>query len=139
MGIFSMPDGWDAGSSSDDTGTLFGIDSGFGLGNGYSWASSDTSSITPTSAGLSMNDLQSGSINFDWTKAFGDTLSALVAVDSINHGLPTQATQGYYKAANGQVYPVGSGPTIGLPTSGTGGMLLILLVLAAVVLVAREE
>ncbi|KVL36391.1 hypothetical protein WS97_12125 [Burkholderia territorii] len=146
MALFTMPDGssgsgdpnaidWADGSAS--LGTYDGYSGGIGDGYGYA---SVPNNPTPSSTGQTLGDLQSGSINFDWTKAFGDTLGALVAVDSINHGLPTSASQGYYKASNGHVYPVGYGPAsaVGLPQGGLGSLLMLGLIVFVVLELAKE-
>jgi hypothetical protein len=146
MALFTMPDGssgsgdpyaqdWANGDAS--LGSYDGLSGG--VGDGYNYATTPNNP-TPSDTGQTLNALQSGSINFDWTKAFGDTLGALVAVDSINHGLPTSASQGYYKASNGRVYPVGYGPAsaVGLPQGGLGSLLMIGLIVFVVLEVAKE-
>ncbi|KVD19188.1 hypothetical protein WI80_33375 [Burkholderia ubonensis] len=146
MALFSTQDGsyvsGDAGAIDWATGdaTLGSYDglSG-GIGDGYGFATTP-SNPPPSSTGQTIGDLQSGSTNFNWNAAFTDTLGALVAVDSINHGLPTQATQGYYKASNGKVYPNGYGPAsgLGLPQGGLGSLLVIGLVVFVVLELAKE-
>ncbi|MBN3734646.1 hypothetical protein [Burkholderia sp. Tr-20390] len=146
MALFTMPDG-SSGSgdpnaidwSNGDTtlGSYDGLSGGVGDGYGYA---STPSNPTPSSTGQTLGDLQSGSTNFNWTAAFGDTLGALVAVDSINHGLPTAASQGYYKASNGRVYPIGYGPAgaVGLPQGGLGSLLMLGLIVFVVLELAKE-
>jgi hypothetical protein len=129
---FSMPSGWDTG---DSPAGLFGL--GSGLGSGYDYATTDAG-YAPTMVGQSMNDLQSGSSSFDWGKAYTDTLGALVSGYGISQGLQGNAQSGYYKAANGQTYPLGYGPTMGVPTGGTNGMLMWVLIIGAVVLILKD-
>jgi hypothetical protein len=150
MGLFTMPGGSDD-TGSDDTSTdstsgdgslssLFG----FGIGSGYGVTTYDDPP-PPTSTASDLGSLQSGSTTsspFDLNAAFADTLGAVVALDSINNGVSTGTTGvGYYKAANGQVYAVGTGPGPGgVVTSAVPGNLLFwLLVIGAAVVFAKEE
>ena len=134
MSVFTMPDGSSGSDGSTDWSSLLGLT---GIGDGYGYAVSD-SPPAASQTGQTLGDLQSGSINFDWTKAFSDSLGALVAVDSINHGLPTSATQGYYQGSDGRIYPVGTGPLYGGGAGGLSG-LLMLGVIAFVVLELTKE
>lgn len=134
MSVFSMPDGSSGSDGSTDWSSLLGLT---GIGDGYSYATTD-SAPAASQTGQTLGDLQSGSINFDWTTAFSDTLNALVAADSINHGLPTSASQGYYRGADGRIYATGTGALYGGTSGGLGG-LMMLGIIAFVVLELTKE
>jgi hypothetical protein len=135
MSIFTMPDGSAGSDGSTDWSALLGLT---GVGDGYSYATTDSAPAT-SQTGQTLGDLQSGSINFDWTAAFGDTLGALVAVDSINHGLPTSATQGYYQGADGRVYATGTGPLYTGSSSGMSGLLMLGVLVFVVMELTKEH
>lgn len=128
----------DTGTSADLS-TLYGITDG-SAGSGYNFATGTDTSTTSASGGT-LGQLQSGSSTINWNDLLTGGLSALVAADSISHGL-TASGQALpvYRAPNGMVYPMGSGPAMyppGFNTSGSSG--LMLLVLLAVVAFAIAE
>lgn len=142
MSLFTMPDGSSGGdpstmdwSSLDSAGfsTLDGITGG-SAGSGYDWATG-TDSLPQSATSQTAGQLQSGGSNIDWNSILQGGLTALVAADSINHGL-TASGQSLptYKAPNGYVYPVGQGPT---QYQSGGGFMMILLV--GVILFALVE
>lgn len=133
MTTFYMPDGSTGSDGSTDWSALLGLT---GLGDGYSYATTE-SAPAASQTGQTLGDLQSGSTNFDWTSAFSDTLSSLVALDSINHGLPVGSSQGYYQGSDGRIYATGTGPLYG--SSGGLGGLLMLGVIAFVVIELTKE
>jgi hypothetical protein len=122
------PSLYDSSASSSDTygfSTTDGVTDG-SVGSGYDWATG-TDSIPPSATSQTSGQLQAGGSNINWNGILQGGLSALVAADSINHGLTaTGQALPVYKAPNGYVYPVGQGPMMG-PTQGGGFMLFLLL------------
>jgi hypothetical protein len=135
MSIFTMPDGSSGSDGSTDWSALLGLT---GVGDGYGYATT-TSAPATSQTGQTLGDLQSGSVNFDWTTAFSDTLGALVAVDSINHGLPTSATQGYYQGTDGRIYATGTGPLYGGSSGGLSGLLMLGVMVFVVMELTKEN
>ncbi|CAE6746631.1 hypothetical protein SAMN02787142_1247 [Burkholderia sp. WP9] len=149
MGLFTMPGGSDP--STDDSGStdatsgdgalssLFGLND---VGSGYG-VTTYTDPPPTTSVAGDLGSLQSGSTatpTIDLTTAFADTLGTIVAIDSINSQASTTGI-GYYKAANGQVYAVGTGPGPGsaVVSAMPGNLLFWLLIIGGAVLFAKEE
>ena len=153
MGLFTMPgggsdtsDATDDSTSTDSTSGDGSLSSLFGLndiGSGYG-VTTYTDPPTTTSTASDLGSLQSGSTatpTIDLTTAFADTLGTVVAIDSINAAANNAGSTGYYKAANGQVYAVGTGPGPGgaVVSSTPGNLLFWLLVIGGVVLFVKEE
>lgn len=150
MGIFTMPGGSDSDTTDDSTSTdatsgdgslssLLGLN---GIGSGYG-VTTYADPPTPTSTASDLGSLQSGSTTtspIDINAAFADTLGTIVALDSINSQAATTGV-GYYKAANGQVYAIGTGPGATSSTNSTvpGNLLFWVLLIGAAVLFAKEE
>jgi hypothetical protein len=149
MGLFTMPD--DGSGTPDDSGStdatsgdgslssLFGAS---GIGSGYG-VTTYTDPPTPTSVAGDLGTLQSSGSStaspIDINAAFADTLGTIVALDSINAQASTSGV-GYYKAANGVSYPIGTGPGPGaaVVSSTPGNLLFWLLLIGAAVLFAEE-
>lgn len=153
MGLFSMPGGGSDTSDTSDDGSydstsgdgslssLFGLND---VGSGYG-VTTYTDPPTPTSTASDLGTLQSSGSSatptIDLTTAFADTLGTIVAIDSINAAANNAGSVGYYKAANGQVYAIGTGPgAAGVVTSSQPGNLLFwLLVIGGLVLFVEHE
>lgn len=154
MGIFTMPGGSDSsdGSVTDDSSgtdassgdgslsSLFGLND---IGSGYG-ITTYTDPPTPTSVAGDLGTLQSNgstaSSPIDLNAAFADTLGTIVALDSINSQASTTGV-GYYKAANGGTYAIGTGPgaSSGAVSTAPGNLLLWALLIGGAVLFAKEE
>jgi hypothetical protein len=153
MGLFTMPGGSDDDSSDDSTSTdstsgdgslssLLGLN---GIGSGYG-VTTYTDPPPPTSVAGDLGTLQSDGSTatspIDLNAAFADTLGTIVALDAISNQPTTGTTgAGYYKAANGQIYAIGTGPGPGSAATSTvpGNLLLWLLLIGAAVVFAKEE
>ncbi|MFM0206942.1 hypothetical protein PQQ96_05985 [Paraburkholderia sediminicola] len=151
MGLFTMPGGSDD-SATDDSGStdatsgdgslssLFGLND---IGSGYG-VTTYTDPPTPTATAGDLGTLQSSGSSaaspIDINAAFADTLGTIVALDSINSQASTTGV-GYYKAANGVSYPIGTGPGPGsaVVSSTPGNLLFWLLLIGGAVLFAKEE
>jgi hypothetical protein len=144
MSLFTMPDGSDGADPStmdwgslDSSGmsTLSGITDN-SVGSGYGWATG-TDSAPPSATSQTLGQLQSGGSTIDWNNILQGGLTALVAADSISHGLTAngQALPSY-KAPNGYVYPVGQGPT---QYQSGGGFMMILIVGVILFALAEEK
>lgn len=153
MALFTMPDGsagadpssldsyyTDTGAGTDLS-TLWGLTGG-SIGDAYSYATTPDASAPPASS-QTLGQLQSGGSTIDWTSILQGGLTALVAADSINHGLTANGQSlPVYRAPNGMVYPMGSGPAMypgGALQSGGGGGLLFLLLIGAVIFAVAKE
>ncbi len=160
MSLFTMPDGstgadqatLDAysgdptqASGYTDLSTLYGVTDG-SVGAAYTYATgTDTQGSSASSQTL--GQLQSGGSTIDWNTIFQGGLTALIAADSINHGLTVSGQAlPVYKAPNGAVYPVGTGPAYwnaavpgAVPGQMGGGSGLMLLLLLGVVAFAIAE
>ena len=148
MSLFTMPDGSSGDSSglseyggdssssdSTDLSTIMGL-SGGSVGDGYSYTTSTDS--TPSSAtSQTLGQLQSGGSNINWNSVIQGGLATLVAADSIQHGLTASGNVPTYKASNGSVYPVGTGPA--MYASGSSGFGLLLIVGLIVFALAEEK
>ncbi|MEX3955892.1 hypothetical protein [Trinickia sp. EG282A] len=158
MSLFTMPDGSsgidptsmdsyggdpslynDSGSGSDLS-TLYGITDG-SVGSGYDFATG-TDTSTTSASGQTLGALQSGSSTINWNQLLTGGLSALVAADSISHGLTASGQSlPVYRAPNGMIYPMGSGPAMypnGLAQGGGGGFMLLLLLGVIAFAIAKE-
>ncbi|CAN0621100.1 conserved protein of unknown function [Burkholderia multivorans] len=145
---FTMPDGstgadtatldtYSSGTVPSDSpiySTMDGV-SGGSVGAGYGYATG-TDSIGPSASSQTLGQLQAGGSTIDWNNILMGGMSALVAADSIQHGL-TAGGQALpvYKAPNGYVYPVGQGPAARYQSGGS----FMLLLLVGVVLFAIAE
>jgi hypothetical protein len=130
------PTSTDSTSGDGALSSLFGLN---GLGSGYGVVTY-TQPPTSTSAGSDLSTLQSGSSGLSdaaIANMFDTTLGTVVAIDSINaqsQAVPT----GYYKASNGQVYQVGTGPA-SVAVSNPAGSMLFWLMIGACLWWAIEE
>ncbi|UTV53234.1 hypothetical protein [Burkholderia arboris] len=105
-------------------------------GAGYGYATG-TDSIGPSASSQTLGQLQGGGSTVDWNQILQGGLSALVAADSIQHGLSASGQAlPVYKAPNGAVYPVGQGPGA-YPSSG--GSFMMLLLIGVVLFAVAEE
>ncbi|PMS38455.1 hypothetical protein [Trinickia symbiotica] len=158
MSLFTMPDGSsgidptsmdsyggdpslysDSGSSADLS-TLNGVTDG-SVGSGYDFATGTDASTTSASGGT-LGQLQSGSSTINWNQLLTGGLSALVAADSISHGLTASGQSlPVYRAPNGMIYPMGSGPAMyrnGIAPGGGGGFMMLLLLGVIAFAIAKE-
>lgn len=153
MGLFTMPGGGsDTSDASDDStstdstsgdgslSSLFGLND---IGSGYG-VTTYTDPPTPTSTASDLGTLQSAGSSatptIDLTTAFADTLGTIVALDSINAAANNAGTVGYYKAADGNVYAIGTGPgAAGVTSSTPGNLLFWLLIIGGLVMFVKEE
>jgi hypothetical protein len=144
MSLFTMPDGSSGAdpstmdwSSLDSSGlsTLSGITDN-SVGSAYDWATG-TDSLPPSATSQTAGQLQSGGSNIDWNTILQGGLTALVAGDSIAHGLTANGQAlPTYKAPNGYVYPVGQGPT---QYQSNGGFMMILLIGIVLFAIAEDK
>lgn len=138
---FSL-DGTSAASdpSSYDSGAGVGL---YGVGTQYLDAYAPTVDAPAADASQTLGQLQSGGSGFDWTaasNALGNVLGTVVQLDSLNHGWPTlQSNTGAYKAPNGTVYPVGTGPATSQPVLAQNNGLMFMLLIGLVVFALAEE
>jgi hypothetical protein len=133
MSLFTMPDGSSGAdpsttdwSSLDTPGfsTLSGITDN-SVGSGYDWVTG-TDTLPSSATSQTAGQMQSGGSNINWNSILQGGLSAIVAADSISHGLTANGQAlPTYKAPNGYVYPVGQGPT---QYQSGGGFMMILLI-----------
>lgn len=158
MSLFTMPDGStgadqstldvyggdpSAASGSTDLSTLYGVTDG-SVGSAYNYATG-TDSTNASASAQTLGQLQSGGSTIDWTSIMQGGLTALIAADSINHGLSVSGQAlPTYKAPNGAVYPVGTGPAYwnsagGIAGQAGGGGGLMLLILIGVIAFAVAE
>jgi hypothetical protein len=150
MGLFSMPGGGSDVSDADDDSSTTDATSGDGslsslfnlqdVGSGYG-VTTYTDPPTPTTVASDLGSLQSGSTTtstLDLNAAFADTLGTIVALDSINSAANTTGI-GYYTAANGQTYEIGTGPGAAAAGSSAGGLGFWLVIgLVAWLLIEKE-
>ena len=148
MSLFTMPDGsagadpstlsdYSAGGVDSSTySTLYGV-TDYSPGAGYDYATgTDTTPVSASSQTL--GQLQSGGSTIDWNQILSGGLAALVAADSISHGLSASGQAlPTYKAPNGAVYPVGQGP--GYVNQRGGGFMTLLLIGFVLFAVAEEK
>lgn len=148
MSLFTMPDGssgddgsglsaYGGDSGSSDLSTLYGV-SGGSVGDGYGFATVTDS--TPVSASSNtLGQLQAGGSTIDWNSILQGGLTALVAADSISHGLTANGQAlPTYRAPNGNVYPVGQGPGY-VGTSGGGGFMMLLIIGVVLFAIAEDK
>ena len=141
---FTMPDGSSGSDPSTqdwsalDTptfSTLGGITDN-SVGAGYGWATG-TDSLPPSASSQTLGQLQSGGSTIDWNSILQGGLTAVVAADSISHGLTANGQAlPTYKAPNGYVYPVGQGPT---QYQSGGGFMMILLIGVILFAIAEDK
>ncbi|MCA8115678.1 hypothetical protein [Burkholderia cepacia] len=145
---FTMPDGSagadpstlsdysSGGTDSTTFSTLYGVSDG-SPGAGYNWATG-TDALPQSASSQTLGQLQSGGSTIDWNTILQGGLTALVAADSISHGL-TASGQALptYKAPNGYVYPVGQGPATRYQSGG--GFMMLLLVGVVLFALAEEK
>lgn len=153
MSLFTMPDGsagadlssgFDSSglsSSGTDWSALTGINGYSGAGDGYGFATG-TDTLPQSASSQTLGQLQSGGSTVDWNQLLQGGLTALIAGDSIAHGLSaTGQALPTYKAPNGGVYPVGYGPNYSpqMMQSGNSGFMLLLIVGLVVFALAEEK
>ncbi len=151
MSLFTMPDGStgadqatldaysgdpSSASGNTDLSTLYGVTDG-SVGQAYTYATG-TDAQGSSASSQTLGQLQSGGSTIDWNNILQGGLTALIAADSINHGLSVSGQAlPVYKAPNGAVYPVGTGPAYwnaavpgmipGQRASGGSGLMLLLM------------
>lgn len=161
MSLFTMPDGSigsdqatldayggdpSSYSGTTDLSTLYGVTDG-SVGAAYTYATG-TDAQSASASSQTLGQLQSGGSTIDWNNILQGGLTALIAADSINHGLSVSGQAlPVYKAPNGAVYPVGTGPAYwnaAVPgmvpgQTGSGGGLMMILIIGAVLFALAEH